>query len=103
MSTQNITCPNAECRTTLQMTAPPAPGVRVRCPRCGTTFEPAAVAAPPAAADSLALAPEPERRCPECQAVLAANAVLCVGCGLDLRTGKKLEGPKKEKARRKRA
>src|SRR5262249_25595036 len=54
-------------------------------------------------ADTLALAPEPERRCPECQAVLAPNAVLCVTCGFDLRTGKKLDGPKKEKAKRKRA
>jgi hypothetical protein len=75
----------------------------VRCPRCGTTFAPAAVPAPLADAGILELAPEPERRCPECQAVLAPNAVLCVNCGLDLRTGKKLERPKKEKAKRKRA
>jgi hypothetical protein len=85
----------------LKLAAPPAPGAKVRCPRCGTTFKPAAAAAPPADAGTLALAPE--RRCPECQAALAPNAVLCVGCGLDLRTGKKLQGPKKEKARRKRA
>jgi hypothetical protein len=103
MSTDSITCPNAACRATLKLAAPPAPGAKVRCPRCGTTFEPAAGAAPPADAGILAMAPEPERRCPECQAVLAANAVLCVGCGFDLRTGKKLAGPKKEKARRKRA
>jgi hypothetical protein len=103
MSTQTITCPNAECRATLQLAAPSAPGAKVRCPRCGTTFEPAAVAAPPADAGILELAPEPERRCPECQAVLAPDVVLCVNCGLNLRTGKKLEGPKKEKAKRKRA
>jgi predicted Zn finger-like uncharacterized protein len=102
MATQTITCPNPECRTALQLAAAPVPGAKVRCPRCGTTFEPAAVAAPPAP-DTLALAPEPERRCPECQAVLAPNAVLCVNCGFDLRTGKKLEGPKKEKTRRPRA
>src|SRR5262245_33122191 len=101
MSTQTITCPNAQCRTTLQLAAPPAPGARVRCPRCGTTFAPAA-AAPPAETGILALAPEPERRCPDCQALLAPDAVLCVNCGLNLRTGQKLKGPKKKKAKRKR-
>ncbi len=103
MSTQTITCPNTACSTTLKLAAPPALGALVRCPRCGITFTPSVGAAPAADAGPLQLAPEPERCCPECQAVLASNAVLCVACGLDLRSGKKLEGPKKGKARRKRA
>lgn len=103
MSAQTITCPNAACRATLTLAAAPAPGARVRCPRCGTTFAPAASAAPPTDAGILELAPEPELRCPDCQAVLAPNAALCVACGLNLRTGQKLEGPKKGTTRGKRA
>jgi hypothetical protein len=95
-----LTCPNPECRTSLKLAALPAPGAKLRCPRCATVFE--SPAAPVADAGALALAPEPERRCPDCQAVLASEAVLCVNCGLNLRTGQKLEGPKKEKAKRKR-
>ncbi len=100
MSTETITCPNPQCRVTLKLPALPPPGTKVKCPRCGTTFEPAAPS--PAQADPgvIALAPEPERHCPECRAVLAPNAVLCVKCGFDLRSGKKLEAPKKAKRKR---
>jgi len=35
--------------------------------------------------------PPPERKCPACKAVLTPGAVLCVRCGLDLRTGKKVQ------------
>ncbi|MBM4072448.1 MAG: DUF4339 domain-containing protein [Planctomycetes bacterium] len=34
-----------------------------------------------------------EKACPSCQTVLPPRAVLCVHCGFDLRTGKKLTGP----------
>jgi uncharacterized protein (TIGR03067 family) len=37
--------------------------------------------------------PSPATWCPECEATLAAGAVLCVSCGLDLRTGGKLRTP----------
>ena len=38
------------------------------------------------------------KSCPSCRASLSANAVLCVGCGFDLRTGKKLSPAKTHKA-----
>ena len=62
--------------------APPPPkeeyGLQAAAPR--------AVVTPftPAAAESAA------NTCPECGNTLAENAVLCVGCGFDLRSGKKL-------------
>src|SRR5262249_36549275 len=96
-----VTCPNAACRVALALAASPPPGTRVRCPRCGTEFVPAPDPTAIQAAGTIPLAAEPERRCPSCRAVLAPEAVLCVACGLDLRTGEKLKGPKK--ARRKRA
>ena len=97
MSGLTITCPNAQCRATLKLANPPAPGGRVRCPRCGTTFAPAA-AAP--AAGVIALAPEPERPCPSCGAALAAQAILCVNCGFNLRTGEKRAGPRQVPGKR---
>ncbi len=33
---------------------------------------------------------KPEPECPECHAVLEPDAVLCVGCGTDLRTGRRV-------------
>jgi hypothetical protein len=101
MSNQIITCPNAACRASLALAGPPPPGARLRCPRCGTEFVPPPDPAAIQAAGTVPLAAEPERRCPSCRAVLAPEAVLCVACGFDLRTGQKLKGPKK--ARRKRA
>ena len=37
--------------------------------------------------------PAPNKSCPKCQASCAADAVICVGCGTDLRTGRQLGGP----------
>ncbi len=97
MSSWTMNCPNPRCKAALQMKAAPPPGTPMRCPRCDTTFVAeeelpvVEVVAPPAA---IGLAPEPQPRCPSCQAELEPKAVLCVACGYDLRTGKKLEGPK---------
>jgi len=35
--------------------------------------------------------------CAGCQAPLAAGAVLCVSCGLNLHTGQKLQAPSRQK------
>jgi hypothetical protein len=95
MPGQTITCPNPDCRASLQLAQSLPPGKKVRCSRCGTDFEPPAPAPAPAEAGTIALAPETEIPCPSCGAILPPRAVLCVGCGYNLRTGQKLEGPKK--------
>src|SRR5262245_52825873 len=98
MSGQTVTCPNPQCRASLRLAQPLPPGKKVRCSRCGQDFEPPAAAPPtPADAGAISLAPEPETPCPSCGAVLPPRAVLCVNCGFNLRTGQKLEGPKKSR------
>jgi hypothetical protein len=97
MSSWTMNCPNPRCKASLQMKAAPPPGTKMRCPRCDTTFEAEEELPVVEVVDRapIGLAAEPEARCPSCQAVLGAKAVLCVACGYDLRTGKKVEGPKK--------
>src|SRR5688500_552666 len=100
MSALTVTCPNPECKTTLKLASAPPPGKKVRCPRCKTTFVPPAEAAPPPEPDAIALAPEAGKTCPHCQAAMAPNAVLCIECGFNLRTGQKLETVKKSAKKR---
>ncbi len=90
MAAQTVTCPNPKCRAALKLSKPPAPGAKVRCPRCGTSF--AAQAPEP---ETIGLAAEEVRPCPSCRAPLAPGAVLCVKCGFNLKTGEKLQAPKK--------
>src|SRR4051812_34553036 len=98
-----VTCTNPECRASLKLPDAPPAGKKVRCPRCQTAFVPAGPPAPPAKAaplgeaEAIGLAPEAERSCPSCQAAMAPNAVLCIACGFDLRTGEKRETVKKTK------
>lgn len=72
----------------------------------GKGAKPAAKSAAPAAGDDLDLtvaedpheappAPEPTVPCPGCGKGMKPNSVFCVHCGLDLRTGEKIEGAKK--------
>jgi len=76
-------------------------GKKVKCPQCGGVIpipapEPPKGAAPSAGSlldEELAparSAPKPARKCPSCGTPLADQAVLCVSCGFDLRTGAKL-------------
>ena len=44
-----------------------------------------------------ASAPEGSARCPSCKATIAENAVLCVACGYNLKSGTKLSGAKLSK------
>lgn len=98
MSTpRTVTCPTADCRATLKLTDALAAAKKVRCPRCDREF---AVPPPPASDQVLGLAAEEDRACPECKAAVDPKAVLCVGCGYDFRTGKKLKGPKKAAKKR---
>jgi len=55
-------------------------GKKVRCPACRAVLE---VPAPPAAQGG--------RACPGCGGELAGGAVVCVNCGYDTRTGRKLQ------------
>ena len=110
-------CPG--CQKKLHVAAD-ALGKRVKCPGCGTVFAlPAAAPAAPrapqteqvrktspavppqtaaaqttAALGKLSSSPAANgKSCPSCQAALAADAAICVNCGLDLRSGKKLHSP----------
>lgn len=56
-------------------------GKRVRCPACKAVLE-----VPPAERAA------PARACPGCGKALPPNAVICVECGYDTRTGKRLRG-----------
>jgi hypothetical protein len=62
-------------------------GKRGKCQACGQV-----VAVPKAAPEAPATpaSTTPARACPTCRKPLAANAVICVACGLDLRSGKQL-------------
>lgn len=53
-------------------------GKRVRCPKCRQSL------GVPAREDEV----EELKSCPSCEVLLPTDAVVCVGCGLDLRTGK---------------
>lgn len=79
------------------------PPIRFQCPSCGRT-----VSAPPRAAGKKGKCPtckqsvsipkpaladksvRDPRKCPSCQGVLPAAAVICVECGFDIRSNKKL-------------
>ncbi len=85
-------------------------GKAVKCPKCGkplkvpaATKKPASVAAPAPVSASLAdlldeaglIAKHDDyqgRHCPSCNSPLAENALLCVGCGLNLESGKFIKG-----------
>jgi len=75
-------------------------GKRTKCPACQ---QPIVIPAPPAPAPAsdelrLALAEEPEKHyCPNCNAELAPDAVVCARCGYDLQTGE-VPGKKAKKA-----
>lgn len=69
-------------------------GRRGKCPNCQTSLTVPSASAPDDDAYSLAPAEDrprdavvTERRCPSCACSLAPDAVICVGCGFDLRTG----------------
>jgi hypothetical protein len=68
----------------------------VKCPKCGVDFQ-----VPRSAQDDEPVevpgAKKKGRRCPDCNEPLAKDAVLCVSCGLNLETGKKLGPAVKEK------
>ncbi|MBC8351165.1 MAG: hypothetical protein H8E66_04215 [Planctomycetes bacterium] len=77
-------------------------GKAVRCPKCK---QPLKIPAPAAAAptvpnamddlfDEVGIAAKKGPSCPQCNAELKPNAVLCVACGFDLQSGEHREGAK---------
>ena len=86
------------CQCGKQVNAPDnLAGKRVKCPGCGNPLDIPAIAAAPQADDGLGgllseagMSEAP--RCPECSEDLKPGAVLCVACGYNLTTGKKLKG-----------
>ncbi len=74
------------CSSTLTMddeTYQALAGQETECPKCGTAAE---IPAIPQAEEQ----PE-ERTCPGCSVSVSAEAVICVQCGTDLKTGHRLE------------
>jgi phage FluMu protein Com len=78
-------------------------GKKGKCPKCANVFVvtvPASAAAPapaaktaPAAVPKKAAAPAAEgpKACPGCGKAVDAKAVICMGCGFNFRTGKKIQ------------
>ena len=93
-----IACTCAKCGRNFR--APDAAaGKRVKCPGCAAPVE---VAAAPEDEDDggTYLAADDSQKCPKCRHELPKDAVLCVNCGLNLQTGKKLKTIHKAKTRR---
>jgi hypothetical protein len=101
-----VTCSNASCSKVLNLQEEAA-GKKVRCPDCGTVIAVPAVEGEGAlTGESKQEAPvmryHPARRaCTNCGTVLSARAVICPGCGGDVRTGvtrMRITAEEKEKA-----
>jgi DNA-directed RNA polymerase subunit M/transcription elongation factor TFIIS len=67
-------------------------GKKVKCPKCGTSL----------AVPEAGYSPDDEvvdvRDCPSCGEMLASDAVICIGCGHDFRSGQKAASKKASKA-----
>jgi hypothetical protein len=94
-------CPN--CRSVLRAQEEFV-GLTTRCPRCdGACLVPDPAQAAAAAACAVTTAPSlgdgawptGATACPSCGAALAADAVLCIGCGFDQRLGRRRRTRKK--------
>ena len=91
---REITCPGCKAKLTVPETASGKTG---RCRKCGATFVVAA-AEPSPEAETTATTPPAEASetttrqivCLSCGGDLPPDAVICVHCGLDLRTGEAL-------------
>lgn len=82
-----VECPNCSRRlSTADDTSRKMARRRVKCPACGVTFVPRAL---PEQQSSTA-----ERTCPACGAGLDTDAVICISCGLNLKTGTQVGLPR---------
>lgn len=106
----SFSCP--QCTRRLRVGDVP-PGTYIQCPQCQAVFPiPDSVPGsgsgtvrevPPAAADPVTDTVDEGHvgleglLCPNCNATLPREAVLCVACGLDLRTGEKLRTERKRR------
>ena len=66
-------------------------GAAAECPHCGKTNPAPALAPAPAPAPAAPGGPA-VKRCPACQAEIEADAVICIHCGQNLATGRKVGG-----------
>ena len=86
-----LRCP--KCKVVLKL-KPEHAGRKIKCPKCSAAFR---VAAPqpesqpePAPDPDLTVQPLVEAPCPNCKADMAPEAVICMACGYNRRTGKQL-------------
>ena len=68
-----------------------AMGAAAECPHCGKTNPAPALAPAPTAAPAASGGPA-VKPCPACQAEIEADAVICIHCGRNLATGRKVGG-----------
>lgn len=80
-----IVCDGCDTNLELEGSYQEWDGQEIECPNCGHKL---VVEAPKAPAASLAGG----KKCPGCGVKMGAGAVLCVACGFDTRTGKKISG-----------
>ena len=90
----NITCQS--CSTELEVEGSHLGGGMIDCPKCGAKiFIPSSTVDDASVSSVSQLSPS---KCPACNADMPGNAVICIGCGFDLRTGTKLSlGPESQK------
>ncbi len=74
-----------------------AAGKRIRCPGCGTVLEVPSAEAIGQASEPSEKKPVSGRSCPWCTVQLPDDAVVCLSCGYDFRTGRKAAAVKQEK------
>jgi hypothetical protein len=87
--TMNIVLTCHDCERLIELTERPKDG-KFLCPTCGTLL---IVPAPGAAAD------EPDgvyatpgvKHCPQCKKAMAGDAVICIDCGFNFRSGRRTE------------
>lgn len=77
-----VKCPNPDCRKAYAIASELA-GKKVRCRACGQVFRTPASQEPVEA--------EPGGSCPECGAAMADGAIICVSCGVNVKSGEKIQ------------
>jgi hypothetical protein len=72
-------------------------GKKVKCPGCNQVFIARIDDENPEEAGPIAFQDDDSRKCPTCHKVLPGDAVLCIDCGTNLKTGKKIASVREQK------
>src|SRR5260221_13221572 len=85
MVAMSLSCTCPSCARTMQVSETEM-GTRIKCPQCSATIQVPVSAPEGGESEGYALGPT----CPKCKRDLEKGAVLCIACGFNLKTGKKL-------------